>query len=150
MLSSPAPRPLYRWLFGLSMGGAAAVAAPPELLDVLRLASARPGNAGTVTALMHALNGFRRPLPSTVMTEAELSRVAARVLFCWGTGDSYLPPERARLSASAIPGARFIEVSGGHGLWLDNPAQCARAITGHLTAGTSLPRIVEPSEAGSG
>lgn len=134
MLASPAPRPAYRRLLGMGLGGAAAAAAPPELLDVLRLASARPGNAATVASLMRALNGFRHPRPGTVMTEPELRRVGARVLFCWGTGDSYLPPDRARSSVAAIPGARLTEVPGGHGHWLEDPARCASLIIRHLAA----------------
>ena len=45
VLRTPAPRPVYRRLLGHGLSPAAAAAAPDELLDVLRLAARRKGNA---------------------------------------------------------------------------------------------------------
>ncbi len=64
VLRNPAPRPVYRRLLGQGLSPAAAAAAPDDLLDVLRLAGRRPGNARTVASLMHAIDGFRRPGPA--------------------------------------------------------------------------------------
>jgi pimeloyl-ACP methyl ester carboxylesterase len=134
VLRAPTPRPAYRRLLGQGLSPAAAAAAPDELLDVLRLAARRPGNARTIAALMHAIDGFRRPRAGSVMTDAELGQITAPTMFCWGTSDPFLTPAQARPAIAQIPGAVLHEVPGGHGPWLENPAGCAKLITGHLTA----------------
>lgn len=134
MLRTPAPRRVYRGLLGQGLSPAAAAVMPGELVDVLRLAARRKGNARTVAALMHAIDGFRRPRPASVMTDGELRRITAPTMFCWGTDDPFLAPARARPAIAKIPGAVLHEVPGGHGPWLDDPAGCAKLVTGHLAA----------------
>jgi pimeloyl-ACP methyl ester carboxylesterase len=134
MLRSPSLRPMYRQLFGMGMGGAAAAAAPSELLDALRFAARRPGNARTVAALMHAIDGFRRPRPECVMGADELGRVTVPTVFLWGTKDPYLAPGDARPWIEKMPAATLHEVPAGHGPWFEDPAGSAEVITQHLTA----------------
>jgi pimeloyl-ACP methyl ester carboxylesterase len=134
VLRSPTPRRVYRRLLGQGLSPAAAAAAPDDLVDVLRLAARRPGNARTVNSLMHAIDGFRRPRADSVMSGGELGQIAAPTMFCWGTGDPFLAPAQARPSIAKIPGAVLHEVPGGHGPWLEDPAGCARLTTGHLAA----------------
>ena len=134
VLRAPSPRPVYRRLLGQGLSPAAAAAAPDELLDVLRLAARRPGNARTVASLMHAIDGFRRPRADTVMTDGELGQITVPAMFCLGTGDPFLTPAQARPSVAKIPGAVLHEVPGGHGPWLEDPAGCAKLVTGHLPA----------------
>lgn len=134
MLGSPSPRFLYRRLFGMGMRGAAATVAPGPLLDVLRLAARRPGNARTVAALMHAIDGFRRARPESVMGEDELARVDAPTAFVWGTKDPYLSPRDARPWIEKLPAAVLHEVAAGHGPWFDDPVTCASIITRHFAA----------------
>jgi pimeloyl-ACP methyl ester carboxylesterase len=129
VLRSPMPRLAYRRLLGQGLSAAAAAAAPDELLDVLRLAARRPGNAKTIAALMHAIDGFRRPRADSVMTDAELAQITAPTMFCWGTNDSFLTPAQGRPAIARIPGAVLHEVPGGHGPWLEDPAGCAKLIT---------------------
>jgi pimeloyl-ACP methyl ester carboxylesterase len=145
VLRSPAPRRVYRRLLGQGLSPAAAAAAPDELLDVLRFAARRPGNARTVASLMHAIDGFRRPRADNVMSGAELGSITAPTMFCWGTSDPFLAPAQARPAIAKIPGAVLQEVPGGHGPWLEDPAGCARLTTGHLAA-TGFAAAVEPSE----
>jgi pimeloyl-ACP methyl ester carboxylesterase len=133
-LRTPSPRPVYRMLLGQGLSPAAAAVMADELVDVLRLAGRRPGNARTVGSLMHAVNGFRRPRPESVMTDGELQRVSVPVMFCWGTSDPFLAPAQARPAISRIPGAVLHEVPGGHGPWLEDPAGCAKLVTSQLTA----------------
>jgi pimeloyl-ACP methyl ester carboxylesterase len=128
------PRPVYRGLLGQGLSPAAAAAAPDDLIDVLRLAGHRNGNARTVASLMHAIDGFRRPRPDSVMTDRELGRITAPTMFCWGTEDPFLTPAQARASIAKIPGAELHEVPGGHGPWLEDPAGCAKLVTDHFTA----------------
>ena len=133
MLRAPAPRRVYRGLLVKGLSRAAA-AAPGELVDLLRLAARRKGNARTVASLMHAIDGFRRPRAASVMSDGELRRITAPTMFCWGTDDPFLAPGRARPAIAKIPGAVLHEVPGGHGPWLDDPAGCAKLVTGHLAA----------------
>ncbi len=132
---------MYRGLLGQGLSPAAAAAAPDELLDVLRLAGRRKGNARTVASLMHAIDGFRRPRPDSVMTDGELRQVTAPTMFCLGTDDPFLAPAQARPAIAKIPGAVLHEVQGGHGPWLDDPAGCAKLVIGHLTATGFEPAI---------
>jgi pimeloyl-ACP methyl ester carboxylesterase len=140
MLGSPSPRFLYRWLFAMGTGGAAGEVAPDPLLDVLRLAARRSGNARTAAALMHAINGFRQPRPESVMTAGELAKVSTPTAFVWGTRDPYLAPAAARPWIGKMPAATLHEVTGGHAPWFDDPAGCAGLVTRHLTA-TGFPPI---------
>jgi pimeloyl-ACP methyl ester carboxylesterase len=132
MLRSPSPRAGYRRLLAMGLGGNGAAGVPVELLDALRFGVRRPGNARTVGALMHAINGFRRPRPESVMTPDELGRVATSTLFVWGTDDPYLSPEGGRPSVERMPLAGLIEVPGGHAPWLEDAAGTAKAAIRHL------------------
>ena len=133
ILRSPTPRPAFRRLLALGLSPAAAAAAPDDLVDVLRLAARRPSNARTVAALMHALDRFRRPRDSSVMTGRDLSAIAVPAMFCLGSDDPFLSPAGARPAIARIPGAVMHEVPGGHGPWFEDPAGCARLVTRHLT-----------------
>jgi pimeloyl-ACP methyl ester carboxylesterase len=134
VLRSPTPRSVYRRLLGRGLSPVAAANAPNELIDVLRLAARRNGNARTVASLMHAIDGFRRPRREGVMSDVELRRIAAPTVFCWGTHDPFLSPAEARPSIAEIPSAVLHEVPGGHGPWLDSPAASARVVLDHLTS----------------
>ena len=101
---------------------------------MLRLAARRPGNARTVASLMHAIDRFRRPRAGSVLTDGELRQITAPALFCLGTDDPFLRPAQARPSVAKIRGAVLHEVPGGHGPWLEDPAGCAKLVTGHLAA----------------
>jgi pimeloyl-ACP methyl ester carboxylesterase len=141
VLRSPSPRPVYRRLLGQGLSPAAAAAAPDELVDVLRLSARRPPNARTVNALMHAIDGFRRPRPESVMPDAELRQITAPTMFCWGTDDPFLSPTEARPAIAQIPGAVLHEVPGGHGPWFEDPATCAKLVTDHLATTGFAPAI---------
>jgi pimeloyl-ACP methyl ester carboxylesterase len=133
MLRGPSPRASYRQLFRLGMGRAATAAAPRPLLDALRFASRRPGNARTIGALLHAIDGIRRPRPESVMSADELGRVTAPTAFLWGTDDAYMAPAAARPWIDEMPAATLHEVPGGHGPWFEDPAASAALISQHLT-----------------
>ncbi len=134
VLRAPMPRQVYRRLLGQGLSPAAAAAAPDELLDVLRLAARGKGNARTVASLMAAIDGFRRPRADSIMTDGELRQITAPTMFCWGTDDPFLAPAQALPAIAKIPGAVLHEVPGGHGPWLEDPAGCAKLVTGHFAA----------------
>lgn len=141
ILRAPASRAAYRALLAQGLGGTAAARAPVALVDALRLAQRRPGNARTVARQMHAINGFRRPRPETVMTDREIRRVVAQTLFIWGRDDPYLSPRAARRSIDQMPAATLHDVPGGHAPWLEDAAGCAQHILQHLGATGFAPRV---------
>jgi pimeloyl-ACP methyl ester carboxylesterase len=133
----PSPRPVYRRLLAQGLGRAEVAAAPESLIDALRLSARRPGNARTVSSLMHAIDHFRRPRPESVLTTQELRAIAVPTMFIWGAGAPYLSADRARPSIGQIPGATLHEVFGGHGPWLADTERCAELIQTHLTTVTA-------------
>jgi pimeloyl-ACP methyl ester carboxylesterase len=134
VLRSPAPRPVYRRLLAQGLGSAEVAAAPDSLIDALRLSARRPGNARTVTSLMHAIDHFRRPRAESVLTTTELAALAIPTMFIWGADAPYLSAERARPSIDQIPTATLHEVPGGHGPWLVDTERSAELIQTHLTS----------------
>jgi pimeloyl-ACP methyl ester carboxylesterase len=140
ILRSPSPRRVYRRLLAQGLGAAEAAAAPDSLIDALRLSARRPGNARTVTSLMHAIDRFRRPRTESVLTIPELAAIAIPTMFIWGTNAPYLSAERARPSIDQIPRASLHEVPGGHGPWLVDTKGNAELIQTHLTGITTTRR----------
>ena len=132
VLRSPSPRPVYRRLLAQGLGRAEAAAAPDPLIDALRLSARRPGNASTVSSLMHAIDHFGKPRPESVLTTAELRAITAPTMFIWGADAPYLSADHARPSIDQIPGATFHEVPGGHGPWLVDTHRNAELIQSHL------------------
>ena len=138
-LRAPATRSVYRRLLGQGLSPAAATAAPVELLDVLRFAGRRSGNARTVASLMHAIDGFRHPRHASVMSDVELGRVRVPALFLWGSDDPFLRPDQGRSSIAKMPFGVLHEIPGGHGPWLEDPDGCARFVTQHFSASGGPP-----------
>jgi pimeloyl-ACP methyl ester carboxylesterase len=134
VLSSPSTRATYRRILAHGLSPSAACAMPDELVDNLRSVGRRKGNAATVASLMHAIDGFRRPRPETVMSDAELARIEAPTLFCLGRDDPFLSPQLARPAVAKIPGAILHEVVGGHAPWFEDPAGCAKLVGDHQGA----------------
>jgi pimeloyl-ACP methyl ester carboxylesterase len=134
VLRSPSPRAVYRRLLAQGLGRAEVAAAPDSLIDALRLSARRPGNARTVSSLMHAIDRFRRPRPESVLTTRELRGITAPTMFIWGAGAPYLSAERAQPSIEQIPRATLCEVPGGHGPWLVDTRRCAELIQTQFTS----------------
>ena len=141
VLRSPTPDAVYRRLLAKGLGAAEVKAAPPPLLDALRLSARRPENARTVASLMHAIDRFRRPRAESVLTPAELVAIAVPTVFILGSDDPYLSPQDARRSIDSIPTSRVFEMDAGHGPWLVDPAHVASLIAAHNRALTSLPSV---------
>jgi pimeloyl-ACP methyl ester carboxylesterase len=139
VLRSPSPRPVYRRLLAQGLGRAEVAAAPDSLIDALRLSARRPGNAKTVSSLMHAIDHFRQPRAESVLTTQELRAIAVPTMFIWGAGAPYLSADCARPSIDQIPGATLHEVPGGHGPWLVDTERSAELIQAHLTTVTATP-----------
>ncbi|HEY2656487.1 MAG TPA: alpha/beta hydrolase [Solirubrobacteraceae bacterium] len=140
VLRTPSPRPVYRRLLAQGLGRAEVAAAPDSLIDALRLSARRPGNARTVSSLMHAIDHFRRPRPESVLTIPELRTIAVPTMFIWGADAPYLTADHARRSIDQIPNATLHEVPGGHGPWLVDSERSAELIQTHLAAVGGNPR----------
>ena len=138
VLRSPSPRPVYRRLLAQGLGRAEVAAAPDSLIEALRLSARRPGNARTVSSLMHAIDHFRRPRPESVLTTRELHAIAVPTMFIWGVDAPYLSADRARPSIDQIPAATLHDVPGGHGPWLVDTERSAELIQTHLTTVTAM------------
>lgn len=134
VLRSPSPRSAYRRLLAPGLGAAEVAAAPDSLIDAVRLAARRSGNARTVVSLMHAIDHFRRPRTESVLTAPELAAISVPTMFIWGTHAPYLSVEDARPSIGQIPAATLHEVPGAHGPWLVDTERSAGLIDSHLTA----------------
>ena len=145
-LRTPSPRPVFRYLLAQGLSPAAAALAPRALLDALRLSIRRPANARSVASLMHALNHFRRPRTSSVLTDTELHRITTPTMFIWGERDPFLSPTTARPSIAKAPHAELHPVPGGHGPWFEGPHGCADLIIQHFTS-TGFPPTVPVSDA---
>ena len=52
-------------------------------MEALRLSARRPGNAKTVTSLMHAIDHFRRPRTESVLALPELAAIEIPTMFIW-------------------------------------------------------------------
>lgn len=133
VLRTPSPRPIYRRLLAQGLGQSEVAAAPDSLIDALRLSARRPGNARTVSSLMHAIDHFHRPRPESVLTTPELRAIEVPTMFIWGTEAPYLTVDQARPSIDQIPDATLHRVPGGHGPWLLDTERSAELIRTHLT-----------------
>jgi pimeloyl-ACP methyl ester carboxylesterase len=133
VLRSPSPRTVYRRLLGRGLGSAEVAAAPDSLIDALRLSARRPGNARTVSSLMHAIDHFRRPRAESVLTHRQIAAISAPTMFIWGRDDPYLSANGARPSIDQFPTGTLHEVPGGHGPWLSDTERSAELIQTHLT-----------------
>jgi pimeloyl-ACP methyl ester carboxylesterase len=140
VLRAPSPRPLYRRLLAQGLGRAEVAAAPDSLIDALRLSARRPGNARTVTSLMHAIDHFRRPRSESVLTTQQLGAISIPTTFIWGADAPYLSADRARPLVEQMPQATLHEVPGAHGPWLVDTERSADLIRTHVTSGTSIRR----------
>ncbi|HEY6887614.1 MAG TPA: alpha/beta hydrolase [Solirubrobacter sp.] len=132
VLRSPSPRPVFRHMLAHGLGHAEIATAPAALVEALRLAGRRSGNARTIASLMHAIDAFRRPRPESVLTGAELTAIVTPTMFVWGTDDPYLSPADARPSIQQMPNATLHELPAGHGPWLVHPGRTAELIQTQL------------------
>jgi pimeloyl-ACP methyl ester carboxylesterase len=145
VLRSPTPPLVYKAVLAKGLGTAEVAHAPALLIEALRLAARRPGNARTVTSLMHAINRFREPRPESTLTEAELAAIPTPTTFIWGSDDPYLTPREAQPSIDRMPSATLIQLPGAHGPWLVAPAATAALIRNHLERTEHPPVVVTQS-----
>lgn len=62
-----------------------------------------------------------------------LARISAPTLVIWGEQERILPDAYGRAYAGAIPGARFLNLPGGHALPIEEPAKFSAAVEAFLS-----------------
>jgi 3-oxoadipate enol-lactonase len=102
--------------------------ARPEIVEQLRAMNSRASDAGIVAALqtMHDRPDSAPTLPT----------IRVPTLIIVGTEDHLTPPSAARAMATAIPGARLVEISSaGHLSPLENPEAFNTALRSFVAPG---------------
>ncbi|MEU3709561.1 alpha/beta fold hydrolase [Streptomyces catenulae] len=125
------PPALHRALVREYVASASATGLRPEVLERL----VEPWCTAEGRAAFHrqiAANDRRM----TDAVEGRYGEITLPTLVCWGTRDTWIPPERGRDLASRIPGARLRLIEGaGHLVQEDAPAELTAALMEFLAAG---------------
>jgi pimeloyl-ACP methyl ester carboxylesterase len=102
---------------------------PDELFEVVRHNMRGPGwQQAMRTHLPLAFKAGRQRMENA-LTDDELRRIEAPVLFIWSTGDVYGPPSIGERAVAVMPDARLEVIpGGGHAPFLDDPQRCAALV----------------------
>lgn len=106
---------------------------PEEIIEIGYLVSQRPDFAPSVSSMFRALITPFSVRPHVPVSHEELATLTTPVLMVWGDDDVFLSPVKGRASFDAIPGARLVEVHGGHAPWLNEPARVGEAVSAFLS-----------------
>jgi pimeloyl-ACP methyl ester carboxylesterase len=109
---------------------------PQEFFEVVRQIMRQPGwKPAMRTHLPLALKAGRQRMENA-LTEEELRRIEAPVLFIWGSDDVYGPPSIGERAVAVMPDARLDVIpGGGHAPFLDDPQRCAARVEQLVDAG---------------
>jgi 2-hydroxy-6-oxonona-2,4-dienedioate hydrolase len=102
---------------------------PDEVFEVIRQIMRQPGwKQAMRTHLPLALKAGRQRMENA-LTDDELRRIEAPVLFIWGTDDVYGPPSIGERAVAVMPDARLEVIpGGGHAPFFDDPQRCAALV----------------------
>lgn len=108
----------------------------PEIVNAYHAAMRLPGYGRSAAAIFRASMRFGgRARTAMVLSDEELSRITAPVLFVWGDEEPFGEPAVARRAASHMPDARVEIVPGGwHHPWLADAPHVASLLLGFLAA----------------
>jgi pimeloyl-ACP methyl ester carboxylesterase len=101
---------------------------PLEWFEVLRLAMRMPGWRRAMRSHMLLAMRSGRPRPENYLSDEELGRIEAPVLFVWGADDVYGSPAIGERAVALMPHARMETLPGNHAPFLDDPERCARLV----------------------
>jgi pimeloyl-ACP methyl ester carboxylesterase len=110
--------------------GADAVARLPQpFFEVVHQIMRRPGWKRAMRTHLALAFKAGRLRPENPLTDDELRRIEAPVLFILGTSDVYGPTSIGERAVSVMPHARLVAFAGaGHAPFMDDPARCASLI----------------------
>ncbi|MCU0967325.1 MAG: lysophospholipase [Rubrivivax sp.] len=136
------PDPARRWIFGHSMGGAAAVRLAAGLRGGVDYAGLILESTFTRMPDIAAAVGFWGRVAAQVTTLefdslSRIGRIDAPILMMHGTADDTVPIALGRrLRDAAPPGVRWVEFEGGNHSWLhrDFPERYAQTLRGFVFA----------------
>lgn len=128
MLLKPVSLEQYRANSALTLGPGAVDPWPPELVSVGWYASRRESFARTLPGLFRTIASVFGVRRSAILTDEELASITTPTLLLFGSDDVFGAPERSKGSWSRMPGARLIEIAGGHAPWLNSPEESAAAV----------------------
>jgi pimeloyl-ACP methyl ester carboxylesterase len=94
--------------------------------ELLGAAMKMPGFSTAMWTHLNLAMRMGRPRPENVLSDVELSSIAAPVQFIWGEDDIYGPPAIGERAVALMPNARLDVMPGGHAPFLDDPEACAQ------------------------
>jgi 2-hydroxy-6-oxonona-2,4-dienedioate hydrolase len=106
----------------------------PEIVEAYHAARSLPGYGRAASVIFRtSLRIGGAPRPRWVLTEQELGRIAAPVLFVWGDREVFGGPEVAHRAAALMPDARVEVIADAwHHPWLADPPRVARLLLDFL------------------
>jgi pimeloyl-ACP methyl ester carboxylesterase len=137
MLAAEKPSPEQARKFLARLGHDPAVIGgrlPEEYFEMLSASQELPDYARAWLTLVERCLTLRGAVSDVHLGEEELRRVRQPTLFVWGDGDVFGGPEIGERAVQAMPSAEIKVVRGGHLPWLDEPADCAEAVSKFLQA----------------
>lgn len=114
------PDTLGRFLFAHALSPAALEAMPPEELE----AAAKERGAAVPEGTPEHVDLVER-----LDVTADLARITAPTLVVSPADDHLIPPRLHRAVAAGIPGARLVEIPGGHLTFAEHPDRWAELLT---------------------
>ncbi|MFJ4689181.1 alpha/beta fold hydrolase [Streptomyces sp. NPDC091377] len=118
------PDTLGRFALSRALGSDALAALDPRTADDLARRTGATSPAGMPEQVDLALR---------VDVREDLAAIGAPTLVISPTGDLLVPPRLHRATAAGIPGARLLEIPGGHVPFADDPARWGGVIVPFLT-----------------
>ncbi|HEU5315235.1 MAG TPA: alpha/beta hydrolase [Chloroflexota bacterium] len=100
----------------------------PELTECFYRVERLPTYATGWRTLLERFVTLRGMRPDVLVSEAELRRVAQRVLLVWGESDPFGGLSAAETLRDALPCAALELAGRGHLPWLDDPARCGELV----------------------
>jgi pimeloyl-ACP methyl ester carboxylesterase len=135
-LPAPPSAGVVRKTMRKAIGAETVARLPQEFFEVVRQIMRQPGwKRAMRTHLPLALKAGRQRVENA-LTDEELRRIEAPVLFIWGTDDVYGPPSIGERAVAVMPNARLDVIpGGGHAPFLDDPQRCAALVEQLVGAG---------------
>ncbi|WP_433557865.1 alpha/beta fold hydrolase [Pseudonocardia xinjiangensis] len=96
----------------LSLSDGSLAASSDEQIDLLVEQITRGRQPGAAAQL---------DLATRLDVRADLAKIGVPTLVMTGTGDDFVAPAHSHEIADGVPGARLVEIAGGHGFWMENP-----------------------------
>jgi pimeloyl-ACP methyl ester carboxylesterase len=133
LLSIPQSDKMFQAANDMALGVGALDAAPPAMVEALKLIGGRAANAASIASFFRGLIRGSHLRAGVTLSGEDLGRIRHAVLFAWGDRDVFLAPTNAASSIVAIHDTHLVRVPGaGHAPWLQAPERVGSAVAAHL------------------